>query len=101
MDDGEGKRARRVRRDAPETPARRGAGKVKRSFVLTAEVSRRLDAHALGLGVEPARVVADLVDRHCRRFVLTDRGGGSPGPGGVQEGGTSPGAGEGGQEAWR
>jgi hypothetical protein len=80
---GDGERwHRRPRRDAAHPPGRPSARKVKRTIVLTREASRRLDVHAVGMGLDVSAVVEQLVEAHCRRFVLTDRGGGEAPPAG-------------------
>lgn len=54
------------------------AKKVKRTICLSAEASRRLDVHALGLGLDVSQVVESYV-LSLTRFVLSDRGRGGVG----------------------
>lgn len=49
------------------------AKKVKRTIVLTPEASRRLDVHAVGLGLDVSAVVERLILDQLRRFQLHDR----------------------------
>lgn len=87
----DGKPARKTRRDAAHKPTRLAAQKCKRTFVLSAEASSRLNIHAVGLGLEVSKVVDQLVMENCRRFVLQDRKG--P-PAGTPLGAEGQGAGE-------
>jgi hypothetical protein len=59
--------------------------KVKRTLCLAEDTDRRLSLHALGLGLDRSELVALLIETHCRRFVMTDRGLGSEGQGSPPE----------------
>lgn len=54
-------------------PGGKRSKKVKRTICLSVEASRRLDVHALGLGVDVSQVVESYV-LSLTRFVLSDRG---------------------------
>ena len=74
--------ARKVRRDDGQTNRRPAGRKVKRTITLSADASRRLDVHALGMALDVSQVVEQLVLANCRRYVLQDREGPPSSPGG-------------------
>jgi hypothetical protein len=73
------------KRSAVKTPARLTVGKVKSTIHLTVEASQRLTVHAAMLGMDRSELVESLVQRHLRRFVVSDRGGGEGRNGGMEE----------------
>lgn len=78
---------RRVRKDAPHEAIRR-----KLTLVLSDETYRRLSVYSLMTGVDRSQVVTGLVDDHCKRWVVQDRGGPSPAAGAASPDGGEKGA---------
>ena len=62
------RRTRSHRRDGAHPP------KVRSTFTLTGEAVERIEVHARRLGIRPSELVERLVNEHCRRFVVQDRG---------------------------
>lgn len=65
------------RRRAGKLAGRRRAkddAKVKKTFRLTREATRRIEVHAAMTDVDASALVESLVMRHLRRFVVSDRG---------------------------
>ena len=81
--DGESGKGRK--RVAVKAAARPAASKVKATIHLTAEASQRLSVHAAMLGLDRSELVEALVNKHLRRFVVSDSGGGDSGNGGMAE----------------
>lgn len=82
LDAGNGKTRKRL---AVKTPARPALAKVKSTIHLTVEASQRLTVHAAMFGMDRSELVESLVNKHLRRFVVSDRGGGESGNAGMEE----------------
>ncbi len=54
-----------------------GGEKVKATIHLSIESSQRLTVHAAMLGMDRSELVEQLIRDHLKRFVVSDRGGGS------------------------
>jgi hypothetical protein len=63
------------KRSAAKAANRHSATKVKSTIHLSLEASQRLTVHAAMTGVDRSELVESLINRHCRRFVVSDRGG--------------------------
>jgi BioD-like phosphotransacetylase family protein len=63
------------KRQTAKTASSRAASKVKCTMHLTLEASQRLDIHATMSGQDRSEVVEALIQQHCRRWVVSDRGG--------------------------
>jgi hypothetical protein len=59
----------------PKPPDDRAAAKVKSTIHLTVEASRRLSVHAAMTGLDRSALVEELIAKHLRRYVVSDRGG--------------------------
>jgi hypothetical protein len=77
-----GKTRKRAATKAANRPA---ASKVKSTIHLSLEASQRLTVHAAMTGVDRSELVESLINRHCRRFVVSDRGGEEGGNSGTAE----------------
>jgi len=55
---------------------------VKSTIHLSAEASQRLSVHCAMLSMDRSELVESLIQAHCRRFVVSDRGGASEEVGG-------------------
>lgn len=74
------------KRSAAKTANRTAAAKVKATIHLSVESSQRLTVHAAMLGMDRSELIESLISQHLRRFVVSDRGGGSDsGNGGTVE----------------
>src|SRR3954463_16646804 len=69
--------ARPRKRSAPKTQKGHEGGKVKSTIHLTLEASQRLTVHAAMMGLDRSELVEQLIRDHLRRFVGSERGGGS------------------------
>ena len=69
--------ARPRRRSAAKAAARPAARKVKSTIHLSLEASQRLDIHCTMMGFDRSGMVEKLITDHLRRYVVSDRGGGS------------------------
>lgn len=65
------------KRQAAKAAERRPAEKVKATIHLTLEASQRLTVHAAMMGMDRSELVEQLIKDHLKRFVVSDRGGGS------------------------
>ena len=81
--EGGGGKARK--RPAAKAANRPAASKVKSTIHLSVEASQRLTVHAAMLGMDRSELVESLINRHCRRFVVSDRGGSDDAAGGEAE----------------
>jgi len=63
------------RRQAAKAVGGRTVSKVKCTIHLTVEASQRLDIHATMSGMDRSELVESLIQLHCRRWVVSDRGG--------------------------
>jgi hypothetical protein len=77
-----GKTRKRTAAKAANRPA---ASKVKATIHISLEASQRLTVHAAMTGVDRSELVESLINRHCRRFVVSDRGGEEGGNSGTTE----------------
>ena len=74
------------KRSAAKTATRPAASKVKATIHLSSESHQRLSVHAAMLGMDRSELVESLINTHLKRFVVSDRGGGSEfGNGGREE----------------
>jgi len=70
----------KVRKRQTTKPAgRQAAHKVKSTIHLSVEASQRLTVHAAMLGLDRSELMEQLIRDHLKRFVVSDRGGGSTG----------------------
>lgn len=79
---GEAQNGKGRKRPAAKAATSRAVSKVKCTIHLTAEASQRLDIHATMSGMDRSEVIEGLVNTHCRRWVVSDRGGADGSPGG-------------------
>lgn len=63
------------KRQAAKAPGGRAVSKVKSTIHLSVEASQRLDIHATMSGMDRSELVEALINQHCRRWVVSDRGG--------------------------
>jgi hypothetical protein len=70
------------KRQAAKAATGRAVSKVKCTFHLTVDASQRLDIHATMSGMDRSELVESLIHQHCRRWVVSDRGGGDGSSGG-------------------
>jgi hypothetical protein len=63
------------KRQAAKAATGRAASKVKCTIHLSVEASQRLDIHATMSGMDRSGLVESLINQHCRRWVVSDRGG--------------------------
>ena len=63
------------KRQAAKAATRPAAAKVKATIHLSVEADQRLTIHAAMTGKDRSELVELLINRHCRRFVVSDRGG--------------------------
>ena len=61
------------------------ASKVKATIHLSVEASQRLSVHAAMTGMDRSELVESLINRHLRRYVVSDRGGEESGNAGMAE----------------
>jgi hypothetical protein len=73
------------KRLAAKTANGLAASKVKATIRLSAEASQRLSVHAAMTGMDRSELVESLINRHLRRYVVSDRGGEESGNGGMPE----------------
>jgi hypothetical protein len=65
------------KRSAVKAAGRPGGEKVKATIHLTLEASQRLTVHAAMMSMDRSELVEQLIRDHLKRFVVSDRGGGS------------------------
>ena len=65
------------KRQAVKAAGRSGGEKVKATIHLSLEASQRLTVHAAMMGLDRSELVEQLIRDHLRRFVVSDRGGGT------------------------
>lgn len=65
------------KRPAVKASGRQSSEKVKATIHLTVEASQRLTVHAAMMGMDRSELVEQLIRDHLKRFVVSDRGGGS------------------------
>jgi hypothetical protein len=65
--------ARKTRRPAAKSSGRQAAKPVKTAVCLSPETMRRLVIFAAMTDQTQSQVVGQLIDEHCRRFVVQDR----------------------------
>lgn len=65
------------KRSAVKAAGRQATEKVKATIHLTVEASQRLTVHAAMMGLDRSELVEQLIKDHLKRFVVSDRGGGS------------------------
>ena len=73
------------KRPAAKAATRPALTKVKATIHLSVEASQRLSVHAAMLGLDRSELVESLIGKHLRRFVISDRGGGNGGNGGMEK----------------
>ena len=68
-------------RKRPTAKAAKNSGgeRVKSTIHLSVEASRRLTVHAAMMGMDRSALVEQLIKENLRRFVVSDRGGNTPG----------------------
>jgi len=67
------------KRPAAKAAKNSGGERVKSTIHLTVEASKRLTVHAAMLGMDRSALVEQLIKENLRRFVVSDRGGDTPG----------------------
>ncbi len=60
-----------------------GIKKLATTVHLTVEAAQRVDLHALMTGMDRSTYIESLITQHCRRFVVSDRGGSSESSGDI------------------
>ena len=65
------------KRSAAKAAVRSSGEKVKATIHLSLEASQRLTVHAAMMGMDRSELVEQLIKDHLKRFVVSDRGGGS------------------------
>lgn len=68
------------KRSAAKAAGRPNGEKVKATIHLSLEASQRLTVHATMLGLDRSELVEQLIRENLKRFVVSDRGGGSDSP---------------------
>lgn len=63
------------KRTSVKTPKVQGTKKLATTVHLSAEAAQRVDLHALMTGMDRSAYIESLIMTHCRRFVVSDRGG--------------------------
>lgn len=63
------------KRQSVKTSKAVGVKKLATTVHLTAEAAQRVDLHALMTGQDRSAYIESLIMAHCRRFVVSDRGG--------------------------
>ena len=63
------------RRQGAKATGHQAAGKVKATIHISAEADRKLSVHATMLGMDRSELVEELIQKHLRRFIVSDRGG--------------------------
>ena len=71
-ENGNGKPRKRV---AAKAAIEQKVKKVKSTIHLSREADQRLDIHCTMMGFDRSALVEDLINRHLRRYVVSDRGG--------------------------
>jgi Ribbon-helix-helix protein, copG family len=51
-----------------------GAARVKATIHISVEADERLSIHAIKMGMDRSELVESLIQRHLRRWVVSDRG---------------------------
>ena len=65
----------KARKRAAIKPATgQGAAKVKATIHLSVEANERLSIHCIKMGLDRSELVESLIQRHLRRWVVSDRG---------------------------
>ena len=62
------------KRQTAKTATRQSVAKVKATLHISAEASLRLTVHAAMTGMDRSELVEALITKHCRRYVVSDRG---------------------------
>ena len=65
------------KRSAVKAASRPNGEKLKATIHLTVEASQRLTVHAAMTGMDRSELVEQLIRDHLKRFVVSDRGGGT------------------------
>lgn len=73
------------KRQAVKTASGSSVSKVKATIHLSIEASQRLSVHAAMTGMDRSELVEALIQRHLRRYVVSDRGGEESGNAGTPE----------------
>jgi hypothetical protein len=81
----EGLNGKARKRPAAKAASRPASSKVKSTIHLTLEASQRLTVHAAMMGMDRSELVELLINRHCRRYVVSDRGGEGSRDSGMEE----------------
>ncbi len=67
------------KRPAAKAAKNSGGERVKSTIHLSGEASKRLTVHAAMMGMDRSALVELLINENLRRFVVSDRGGNTPG----------------------
>lgn len=63
------------KRQSVKASKSQGVKKLATTVHLTTEAAQRVDLHALMMGMDRSSYIESLIMQHCRRFVVSDRGG--------------------------
>ncbi len=63
------------KRQGIKTAKVQGVKKQPTTVHLSPEAAQRVDLHALMMGMDRSSYIESLIMQHCRRFVVSDRGG--------------------------
>jgi hypothetical protein len=61
------------KRGAAKTSNRQDDQKVKVTLYVTADLAKRFAVHATYTDVDRSALFAEMIQQHCRRFVVSDR----------------------------
>lgn len=73
------------KRQAGNPESRPAASKVKATIHLSVEADQRLNVHCAMTRKDRSEMIEELINRHLRRYVVSDRGGAEQGAGGDDE----------------
>jgi hypothetical protein len=65
--------AKSRKRAAAKTASRQDDQKVKVTLYVTADLAKRFAVHATYTDVDRSALFAEMIQQHCRRFVVSDR----------------------------
>lgn len=70
----EGTAGKPRKRSGPKTANRQDSEKVKVTLYVTADLAKRFATHATYTDMDRSALFAEMIQQHCRRFVVSDRG---------------------------
>jgi hypothetical protein len=70
----EGQSGKGRRRQAAKAGIRSASSKVKATVHLSVSADQRLNIHCAMMGMDRSAMIEDLITKHLRRYVVSDRG---------------------------